>query len=89
MDVHEFYRRLKNESSMSTEELIYHMTECLQSTLNMAEMKEQYYTSDDFTKTMFLKTCNYLHTQNLLKEFDWSAEACDFAEYINNQNEQV
>lgn len=77
--------QLQDELGMTTEQLICHVMECLQTSLAMAEEKEQYYNSDTFTKTMFLKACYFLDTRKLLKDFDWSAEARNFAEYINKQ----
>lgn len=90
IDAHEFtLQHFQDKLGMTTEQLICHVMECLQTSLAMAEEKEQYYNSDTFTKTMFLKACYFLDTHKLLKDFDWSAEACSFAEYINKQNERT
>ena len=78
-------QQLQDELGMTSEQLICHVMECLQTSLAMAEEKERYYTSDAFTKTMFLKACYFLDTHKLLKDFDWSVEARNFAEYINKQ----
>lgn len=86
MDTHEkTLQQLQDELGMTTEQLICHVMECLQTSLAMVEEKEQYYNSDTFTKTMFLKACYFLDTHKLLKDFDWSVEARCFAEYINKQ----
>lgn len=79
-------QQLQDELGMTTEQLICHVMECLQTSLAMAEEKEQYYNSDTFIKTMFLKACYFLDTRKLLKDFDWSAEARNFTDYINKQN---
>lgn len=78
-------QQLQDELGMTTEQFIYHVIECLQTSLAMAEEKEQYYNSDTFMKTMFLKVCYYLDVHKLLNDFDWSVEARSFVEYINKQ----
>lgn len=80
-------QHLQDELGMTTERLICHVMECLQTSLAMVEEKEQYYNSDEFMKIMFLKVCYYLDVHKLLNDFDWSVEARSFVEYINKQNQ--